>query len=234
MLDRCARARIAVRSDPATDPDGGWVHPKELHGLLPGVPHTGRIRVVRTRGIGANCMKRRSLALMMIAAPLAVRAQPAEWQTIVGRDLRFRLEMPAPATETKAGEKEKGHVSERISWASKRDGEMFDFDYVDYQPGWFSERDSKQMARDLGRGEAEKAFPRAKFKYVRDEPVALQGWDGYALDIEDAQGAVVMMRTYIVKDRLFRLLVTAKNNEQSKAAAQRFLDSLRLAETRPT
>ena len=31
---------------------------------------------------------------------------------------------------------------------------MFDFDYVDYQPGWFSSRDSKEMARDLGRGDA--------------------------------------------------------------------------------
>jgi hypothetical protein len=142
--------------------------------------------------------------------------------------------MPAPAAETKSAEKEKGHVSERVAWASKRDGEMFDFDYVDYQPGWFSERDTKQMARDLGRGEAEKAFPRARFKYVRDEPITLQGWDGYALDIEDTGGAVVMMRTYIVKDRLYRLLVTAKNDEPSKAAAQRFLGSLRLAETRPS
>jgi hypothetical protein len=140
--------------------------------------------------------------------------------------------MPAPAQETKAAEKEKGHASERVAWASKRDGEMFDFDYVDYQPGWFSNQDSKVMARDLGRGEAEKAFPRAKFKYVRDEPVTLQGWEGYALDIEDPQGSVVMMRTYVVKDRLYRLLVTAKSDEQSKAAATRFLDSLRLAETR--
>ena len=133
-------------------------------------------------------MKRRLFVLSLSAAPIAAHAQPAasqsaDWQTIVGRDLRFRLEMPAPATETKA---------------------------------------------------AEKAFPRAKFKYVRDEPIGLQGWDGYALDIEDAQGAVVQMRTYIVKDRLFRLLVTAKNNEASKAAAKRFLDSLRLAETRPS
>ncbi|HEX9556090.1 MAG TPA: hypothetical protein VF991_06320, partial [Reyranella sp.] len=68
--------------------------------------------------------------------------------------------------------------------------------------------------------------------YVRDEPVTLQGWDGYALDIEDADGAVVMMRTYIVKDRLYRLLVTAKSDMASKSAATRFLDSLRLAETR--
>jgi len=45
---------------------------------------------------------------------------------------------------------------------------------------------------------------------------------------------VVMMRTYIVKDRLYRLLVTAKNDMASKSAAQRFLDSLRLAESRPT
>jgi len=179
-------------------------------------------------------MKRRLPVVSLLAAPLVAPAPPADWQTVVARDLRFRLEMPAPAEETKAAEKEKGHAGERIAWASKRDGEMFDFDYVDYQPGWFSERDTKQMARDLGRGEAEKAFPRAKFKYVRDEPVTLQGWDGYALDIEDAQGAVVMMRTYIVKDRLYRLLVTAKNDMRSRSAALRFLDSLRLAETRPS
>ena len=179
-------------------------------------------------------MKRRLLVLTLLAAPLSARAQPAtaEWQTVVGRDLRFRLEMPAPVTETKASETEKGHASERVAWASKLDDEMFDFDYVDYLPGWFSTHDSKEMARDLGRGDAEKAFPRAKYKYVRDEPVTLQGWDGYALDIEDANNAVVMMRTYIVKDRLYRLLVTAKYDTTSRGAATRFLDSLRLAETR--
>ncbi|MCA0301721.1 MAG: hypothetical protein LCH95_04890 [Proteobacteria bacterium] len=181
-------------------------------------------------------MKRRFLLLSGVAmtlAPSVSRAQPIEWQTVVGRDLRFRLEMPAPVTETKAAEKEKGHAGERVAWASKGDGEMFDFDYVDYEPGWFTKYDSKTMARELGRGEAEKAFPRATFKYVRDEPVTLQGWDGYALDIADAQGALVMMRTYIVKDRLYRALVTAKDSDESRAAAQRFIDSLRLAETRP-
>lgn len=181
-------------------------------------------------------MRRRHVVLGLLAAPVAARAQtpPADqWQTVVAPDLRFRLEMPAPAQKTAAGEKEKGHAGERVAWASKRDGEMFDFDYVDYTPGWFSDKDSKAMARDLGRGEAEKAFPRAKFKYVLDEPVTLQGWDGYALDIADDKGDLVMMRTYIVKDRLFRLLVTARNDEAAKAAAKRFLDSLRLAETRP-
>jgi len=179
-------------------------------------------------------MKRRFVVLASLSWSLPAAAQPADWQTVVGRDLSFRIEMPAPAKETKAAEKEQGHATERIGWESKRDGEMFDFDYVDYQPGWFSAQDSKQMALNLGRGEAEKAFPRAKFTYVRDEPVTLQGWDGYALDIEDAQGAVVMMRTYIVKDRLYRLLVTAKKDDASKAAARRFLDSLRLAQTRPS
>ncbi len=41
-----------------------------------------------------------------------------------------------------------------------------------------------------------------------------------------------MMRTYIVKNRLYRLLVTAKNDEDTKAAAARFLNSLRFAETK--
>src|SRR5262245_42488811 len=40
LLD--AGARYTPRgSDPASDPDGGWVHPKELHGLLLGVSRTG-------------------------------------------------------------------------------------------------------------------------------------------------------------------------------------------------
>jgi hypothetical protein len=176
-------------------------------------------------------MKRRSLLCALLAAPLAARAQ-SDWQTVVGRDLRFRLEMPAPAEETKAAEKEKGHASERVAWHAKRDGEMFDFDYVDYLPGWFSERDSKTMARELGRGAVEKAFPPVKYKYAKDEPVTLQGWDGYALDIESADGGLTMMRTYIVKDRLYRMLATAKNDEQARAAATRFLNSLKLAETR--
>jgi len=37
-----ASARYTPRgSDPTTDPDGGWVHPKELHGLLLGISRTG-------------------------------------------------------------------------------------------------------------------------------------------------------------------------------------------------
>ena len=64
-------------------------------------------------------MKRRLFVFALLAAPRAVQAQPADWQTIVGRDLRFRLEMPAPVTETKAAEIEKGHASERIAWAAK-------------------------------------------------------------------------------------------------------------------
>ena len=172
------------------------------------------------------------LASSLLVLPGPGRAQGDQWQTVVAPDLRFRLEMPAPAAKTTADEKEKGHSAPRVARESRRGEQIFNFDYVDYEPGWFSSRDTKEMARDLGRGEAEKAFPRAKFKYIRDEPITLHGWDGYALDIEDHQGSLVMMRTYIVKDRLYRLLVTAKSSEPSKAAAQRFVDSLRLAETR--
>ena len=178
-------------------------------------------------------MKRRLFTIAIALLPARAFAQvPDQWQTVVAPDLRFRLEMPAPVNKSTADDKEKGHTAPRVAWESKRDGEMFDFDYVDYDPSWFTDRDSKQMARDLGRGEAEKAFPRAKYTYLRDENVSLQGWDGYALDIEDATGALVMMRTYVVRDRLYRLLVTAKADPQSKSAAQRFTDSFRLAETK--
>ena len=169
----------------------------------------------------------------LLLAPVFAIAQSSDWQTVVGPDLRFRLEMPAPVNKSTASDKEKGHTGARVAWAAKRGADLFDFDYVDYDPNWFTANDSKKMARELGRGEAEKAFPRDKYKFVRDENVTLQGWDGYALDIEDATGAAVMMRTYIVKDRLYRLLVTASPEAQSRSAAVRFVESLRLAETRP-
>ena len=179
---------------------------------------------------------RRWLALPVLAAAtalaFAVRAQADDWQTVVGPDLRFRLEMPSPADKSTAETREKGHAAPRLAWESKRGGQIFDFDYVDYLAGWFSERDSKVMAKELGRGAVETAFPLSKYKYAKDEPVTLQGWDGYALDIESEDGGLVMMRTFIVRDRLYRLLVTAQADMRSRSAAVRFLDSLRLAETR--
>ena len=180
-------------------------------------------------------MIRRIVLISLLALPAApARAQADEWQTIVAPDLRFRLEMPSPATKTTAEEKEKGHASARVAWESRRGEQIFNFDYVDYDSGWFSSRDSKDMAKELGRGDAEKAFPKPKYKYVRDEPIVLQGWDGYALDIDSEGGAGVMMRTYIAKDRLFRMLVTVGSDITSKNAAGRFLDSLKLAESRET
>jgi hypothetical protein len=181
-------------------------------------------------------LPRRCLALFVLvaasAAALAVRAQSDDWQTVVGPDLRFRLEMPSPVDKSTAEAREKGHAAPRLAWEAKRGEQIFDFDYVDYDPKWFTGRDGKEMAKELGRGEAEKAFPREKYKYLKDEAVTLQGWDGYALDIESEDGGLVMMRTFIVRDRLYRLLVTAQADMRSRSAAVRFLESLRLAETR--
>ena len=177
-------------------------------------------------------MRRRSLLLTSLLVPAAAWAQSDEWQTVIAPDLRCLFEMPSPAEMSEAGEKEKGHAAPRLSWESRRGQQIFDFDYADYDAGWFSSHDTREMAHDLGRGEAEKAFPTATHKYLRDEAVTLQGWDGYALDIEDAAGASVMMRTYIVRDRLYRLLVTAEADVKSKSAAVRFVDSFKVAETR--
>jgi hypothetical protein len=187
-------------------------------------------------------MKRRLLLVALSAAPFAAPfaaraqttapAQPDEWQNVISPDLRCRLEMPVPVEKSENGEKEKGHIGPRLVWETRRGSQIFNFDLVDYESGWFSSKDTKQMARDLGRGEAEKAFPKARYKFARDEAVTLQGWDGYALDIEDAQGAGILMRTYIVRDRLYRMLVSTGADAPSKGAATRFVDSLKLAETR--
>ncbi len=80
-------------------------------------------------------MKRRlviqSLLASPFAAPYEAGAQPADWQTVVAPDLSFRIEMPAPVAKSTADEKEKGHAAPRVAWESKRDEQIFDFDYVD-------------------------------------------------------------------------------------------------------
>src|SRR5471030_2952243 len=114
---------------------------------------------------------RRVFILSLLALPIAARAQSDEWQTVVAPDLRCRLEMPAPVNKSADAPKETGHAAPRVAWESKRDGDIFDFDYVDYDPTWFTSRHAKEMAKELGRGDAEKAFPKAKYKFVRDEPL---------------------------------------------------------------
>jgi hypothetical protein len=42
----------------------------------------------------------------------------------------------------------------------------------------------------------------------------------------------VMMRTYIVGDRLYRMLVTHKDDAKTKDAATKFLESLKLTDTK--
>src|SRR5215475_4628786 len=67
-------------------------------------------------------MKRRLAVLCLLAAPFAAHGQSVDWQTVVGPELAFRLEMPAPIEKTAAAEKEKGHASPRLAWSAKRDG----------------------------------------------------------------------------------------------------------------
>ena len=48
-------------------------------------------------------MNRRFVLALLLALPTAsARAQADEWQTVVAPDLRFRLEMPSPATKVAA------------------------------------------------------------------------------------------------------------------------------------
>ena len=65
-------------------------------------------------------IKRRLVLLSLLAVPMNAQAQADEWQTVVAPDLRFRLEMPAPAAKSTADEKEKGHAGARVAWESRR------------------------------------------------------------------------------------------------------------------
>ncbi|HEX2887983.1 hypothetical protein [Vineibacter terrae] len=170
--------------------------------------------------------------LLATGAGLSSAGMAQTWTDVIAPDMRFKIEMPAPVDRGTVDEKQASFDGLRTVYQATAGGHNFDFDYVDYQPDFISQRDSKQMAYEIGRGAAEKAFPKDKYKYVRDEAITLEGWDGYALDIESEKGDGVVMRTYFVKNRLYRLLATYAPDEASKAAVRRFVESFKVADTR--
>ncbi len=180
-----------------------------------------------------NWSRRLLLAILASAPALRASAQSPLWTDVVPPDMAFRVEMPSPAERSVAQETEPAHAGPRVAWQARIESQIFDFDHVDYKPGSLAGRDSKDVARELGRGAVDKAFPRPKFHYLRDEAVALEGgWDGYALDIQGDDGQGIVMRTWLVGERLYRLLATYGGDMRSKGAALRFADSFKVSRKR--
>jgi hypothetical protein len=176
----------------------------------------------------------RRTVFLALAAAIALRAAALaqDWSDVIAPDMRFKVEMPAPVQRNSADERDPSFAGPRTTYEAMFGRRNFELDYVDYRPEQIERRDRREMVLDLGRGVAEKQFPRPQFRYVRDEAVTLEGWEGYALDIETPGGEGIMMRTYLVKNRLYRLLATYDADPATKAAAERFIDSFRVADQR--
>ena len=184
------------------------------------------------------CSRRVAMGLPVLAGvvltwfALSSAAVAQQWADVLPADARFKAEMPAPVDRNSVDEKEPGLVGPRTVYQAVLGRHNFDLDHVEYLADHIGRQDRKAMVLDLGRGVVEKQFPKSKYKYPRDEAVTLQGWEGYALDIEDEKGDGVMMRTYLVKNRLYRLLVTYDADPPTKTAAVRFVESFKVADER--
>lgn len=175
----------------------------------------------------------RSRALLALACAFALMSQAAaqEWREIGETDGRFRVELPGASGPVDQPEQENGLPVLRRSWAGEgKGGQPFDFDYARHEPGALREPDAAATARDLGRGFVDTAFPRPPHRYTLDAPVAIAGFPGYALDVERPDGMGIAMRTYVVRDRVYRLLVAFGPDPESRAAAKRFVDSFQVFE----
>ena len=150
LLD--ANARYTPRgSDPVTDPDGGWVHPKELHGLLLGVSRTGaRLGVVGPRGSGAAGMKHEA-SFVLLSCWRRADARAGASRRVADRRRRATCasgwrcrRRPAKTT---AAEKEKGHAggARRLGVQARR-ARSSTSTMSTTSPAGSPSRDSKEMA----------------------------------------------------------------------------------------
>lgn len=186
--------------------------------------------LLQSRRVVTGLLLFATLVLLPSVMPRSAMAQA--WTDVLPPDARFRIEMPAPVERSTVDEKLTVFAGLRTVYQSTLGTHNFDIDHVDYVPDHIERQDRKAMVLDLGRGVVEKQFPKSKYRYARDEAVTLQGWEGYALAIEDEKGDGVIMRTYLVKNRLYRLLVTYGADAATRAAAARFVDSFKVADQR--
>jgi hypothetical protein len=150
------------------------------------------------------------------------------WETIAPPDGGFSVRMPGqPRTEKKKEETQRGPV-ERIEFTLRASPFHYTVAYADF-PGQLIQGRQVDKALDLARDGALSAVKGAKLREYR--PVALAGHPGREMIIEVEDGGKeisLRARFYLVKQRLYQVMVAADTVDVKRPELDYYLDSFQL------
>jgi hypothetical protein len=152
---------------------------------------------------------------------------PASWKMVAPKDGGFSVAMPAAPMEKKQQVKTAtGTLSVVMQIADGRNDSLFVVSYSD-----FPEADLKKGDVDKRLDQArDGAIASARGKKRSEEPLKLKGHAGREVVIEKDGEVVVKMRIYLVKNRLYQVMVLGNGPVFASKDVAIFLDSFRLNE----
>jgi hypothetical protein len=166
-----------------------------------------------------------------LALPLLLGAAqedlPAGWKMVAPKDAGFSVTMPSAPMEKKQQVKTAtGTLTVILQIAEGRNDSHFVVSYCDFAPG------------DLKKGDVDKRLDQARDGAVAsaggkkrsEEAIKLGSHPGREIVIEKDGEVVVKMRIYLVKNRLYQVMVLGNGPVFASKDAATFLDSFRLNE----
>jgi hypothetical protein len=176
-------------------------------------------------------MKTRVLFLGLAAALLATASvlaapEPA-WKEFTSRDGGFSVRMPkTPTEQTKSLKSPFGPVDVTMFQAiSPKDGLLYQVAYNDFPAFLVQLADADDVLKAIPGGVAQGV----NGKVLSNDKVKLGDHPGREFEIEVFGGqGVVHGRAYLVKDRLYQVMVIAPKDAADSPDINRFLDSFKL------
>lgn len=164
-----------------------------------------------------------------LAVPLLLGAAqgdvPAKWKVVPSKEGRFRVAMPNTPTQTKKTVKTAtGELTVTILAAEGRNDSLFVVSYSD-----IPEADLKQgsLAKRLAQAR-DGAVSNVGGKLREEKTIALDGHPGRQIVIEKDGSVIAKMRIFLVKRRLYQVMVLGSASVFSSKEVEMFLDSFRL------
>ncbi|HZZ79862.1 MAG TPA: hypothetical protein VFE62_15190 [Gemmataceae bacterium] len=167
-----------------------------------------------------------SLALPLLFG-VAQERLPAGWKEITAKETGFSVAMPAePMIKKQAVKTVNGLVNVMMYIADGRNDSNFVVSYSDFPTANFKKADIDKRLDQARDG----AITKAGGKKRSEEKIQLMGHPGREIVIEKNGEIIVKMRLYLVKNRLYQVMVVGQGAIFTSRDVGAFFDSFHLSD----
>jgi hypothetical protein len=164
-----------------------------------------------------------SFAFVVALAPALASAQ--DWKEFSSQECRCSAQYPGnPQPKTQAMQTKVGTLEAKM-FMLEMPTAFYAMAYVDYPKDALG----KKPPDELLDGARDGAVGNVKGKLGSETKISMNGYPGRELRIEAPGDLALQARIYMVKERLYQILVVMPKSKESEAEAKKFLDSFKFS-----